>query len=141
MKPIAAGFRTGGIRPGCPATMRMVMFAVVEFGRMVLVSTTVANAARTGIRYAIVHGGTRTGTGADGPSGPGSVAEIQTNVRRYAGVGLLDTSRLVMDITYPDGNNNPGSRVQVTVRYPYNPFTVLPLRVNLGSTTQGVISV
>jgi Flp pilus assembly protein TadG len=115
------------------------MFGVVELGRMVLVSTTVANAARTGIRYAIVHGATRTGSGVDGPSGPGSTAEIETNVKRYAGVGLLDTSRLVLDIAYPDGNNNPGSRVQVTVRYTYNPFTILPLRLNLGSTTQGVI--
>ncbi len=117
----------------------IAMFGVVEFGRMVLVTTTVANAARTGIRYAVVHGGTRTGTGVDGPSGPGSTAEIETNIRRYAGVGLLDTSQLVLDITYPDGNNSPGSRVQVTVRYPYNPFTVLPLHLNLGSTTQGVI--
>lgn len=117
----------------------IVLLAVVEFGRMVLVSTTVAHAARTAVRYAIVHGGTRTGTGTDGPSGPGSTSEIQANLVRYAGTGLMDTSRLVVAVTYPDGNNNPGSRVMVTVRYPYNPFTVLPLRVNLGSTTEGVI--
>jgi Flp pilus assembly protein TadG len=117
----------------------IALLGVVEFGRMVLVSTTVANAARTGIRYAVVHGATRTGTGVDGPSGPGSTTQIETNIQRYAGVGLLDTSQLTMTITYPDGNNNPGSRVQVTVIYPYNPFTVLPLNVNLGTTTQGVI--
>jgi len=118
----------------------LVLFAVLEFGRMVLVSTTVANSARAGARYAIVHGGTRTGTGVDGPSGPGSTAQISSNVTTYAGAGLLDTSRLTITIAYPDGNNQPGSRVTVSVVYPYDPFTALPLRVNLGTTTQGVIS-
>ncbi|MEO5926632.1 MAG: TadE family protein [Bryobacteraceae bacterium] len=117
----------------------IVMLAVVEFGRMVLVTTTVAHAARTGVRYAIVHGGTRTGTGVDGPSGPGSTAQIETNVRYYAATGLLNPDRLVLAVTYPDGNNSPGSRVMVTVRYPYDPFMVLPLNVNLSSTTEGVV--
>jgi Flp pilus assembly protein TadG len=117
----------------------VVLFAIVEFGRMVLVATTVAHAARTGVRYAIVHGATRTGTGVDGPSGPGSTAEIEANVRRYAGTGLMITSRLVLTISYPDGNNNPGSRVRVRVVYPYDPFTLLPLNFNLGTTTEGVI--
>ena len=40
-------------------TVIMLLF-VVEMGRMLLVYTTVANAARAGVRYAIVHGSTRT---------------------------------------------------------------------------------
>jgi hypothetical protein len=39
-------------------TVIMLLF-VVEMGRMVLVYTTVANAARAGVRYAIVHGSSR----------------------------------------------------------------------------------
>ena len=117
----------------------VVLFAVIEFGRMVLVTTTVAHAARTAVRYAIVHGGTRTGSGIDGPSGPGSTTEVEANIRRYAGSGFMDTSRLVTAITYPDGNNAPGSRIVVSVTYPYDPFSVLPLHVNLGSTTEGII--
>jgi len=36
------------------------MLAMVEFGRMLVVYTTVANSARAGARYAIVHGNART---------------------------------------------------------------------------------
>ncbi|MEP6961517.1 MAG: TadE/TadG family type IV pilus assembly protein [Acidobacteriota bacterium] len=117
----------------------LVLFAIIEFGRVVLVSTTIAHAARTAVRYAIVHGGTRTGSGVDGPSGPGSTTQIVANLNKYAKTGLLDTSRLTTTITYPDGNNSPGSRVMVTVVYPYDPFTLLPFHMRLGSTTEGVI--
>jgi Flp pilus assembly protein TadG len=117
----------------------IALFAIVEFGRMVLVSTTVAHAARTAVRYAIVHGATRTGSGVDGPSGPGSTTQIEANVHRYASTGLMITSRLVLAVTYPDGNNNPGSRVRVRVVYPYDPFTLLPLNFNLGTTSEGII--
>ena len=117
----------------------VVLLSVVEFGRMVLVSTAVANSARTAVRYAIVHGATRTGSGIDGPSGPGSVAQIENNIRYYAGAGLMTTSRLVLAVSYPDGNNGTGSRVRVTVTYPYDPFTFLPLGVNLSTTAEGII--
>lgn len=117
----------------------LVLFAIFEISRMVLVSTTVAHSARTAVRYAIVHGASRTGTGVDGPSGPGNTAEITANIVKYAKTGLLNTSRLSTTVAYPDGNNIPGSRVVVTVVYPYDPFTFLPLRFNLGSTTEGII--
>ncbi len=117
----------------------LVLFAIFEIARMVLVSTTVAHSARTAVRYAIVHGGTRTGSGVDGPSGPGNTAQVTSNIVKYAKTGLLNTTRLNTTVTYPDGNNTPGSRVVVTVIYPYDPFTFLPLRFNLGSTTEGII--
>jgi Flp pilus assembly protein TadG len=118
----------------------LIMLALFEFSRMVLVTTTVANAARTGVRYAIVHGSTRTGTGTDGPSGPGQTANVSATVTNFAQAGLLDTGRLTINVSYPDGNSDPGSRVVVTLSYPYDPFTVLPLGVDLRSTTEGVIT-
>ncbi len=119
----------------------LVLFAVFEFGRMVLVTTTVANAARAAVRYAIVHGATRTGTGVDGPSSPADTSQISAHVITYASMGLVDTTRLNITITYPDATtNNPGSRVVVKVVYPYDPFTVLPLHVNLGTTAEGIIA-
>ena len=120
--------------------MMVLLLSLLEFARMVLVTTSVANAARTGVRYAIVHGSTRTGSGVDGPSGPSSYANVQNNVRYYAGAGLLDPGRLNVLVNYVDGNNNVGSRVKVTLVYPYDPFVALPLRVNLSSTSQGVIT-
>jgi Flp pilus assembly protein TadG len=120
----------------------IVILAVVEMGRMILVYTTVANAARAGARYAIVHGSTRTGAGIDGPSGPGNnPTQVVTVVTNFASAAPLNTSRLVVTVTYPSGSNNVGSPVSVTAVYPYDPFvSYLPLRVRLGSTSQGIIT-
>ena len=121
----------------------MMLFAVVEMARLVLVYTTVSFAARTGARYAIVHGADRTGSGADGASGTGNTSQVETVVQNYAGAGLLDTSKLGIAVTYPDASNNPGSRVLVKVTYPYDPLVGYfnsSLGVSLGSSSEGVIT-
>src|SRR2546427_9884053 len=75
----------------------LVIFAAFEFGRMIVVYTTVANAARIGVRYAIVHGSTSTATGVNGPSGPAANPQNVVNiVNSYAGVGLLDLSKFTV---------------------------------------------
>jgi Flp pilus assembly protein TadG len=120
----------------------ITLLSVVEMARMVLVYTTLANAARVGARYAIVHGGDRTGTGADGPSGPGSTTQVESVVKDFASVGLLTVSSLTVTVSYPNGNNKAGSAVSVTVTYPYDPlltyFNAI-LGDTLGSTSEGVI--
>lgn len=126
----------------CAFVLMMLTFATIEFGRMLLVYTTVANSARAGARYAIVHGGKRTGTGVNGPSGAGNTTQVVTVVKNFASAGLLSLNRLTVTVTYPDiyPENDPGKRVNVKVVYPYDPFTTfLPLRFNMGTTTQGVI--
>jgi Flp pilus assembly protein TadG len=121
----------------------VVMFGIVEMGRMVLVYTTVANAARAGARYAIVHGAERTGTGVNGASGPGSTTQVQTVVTDFASAGLLDTTKLNIAVNYPNGLNTADSPVTVTVTYPYDawvPYFRSLLSVTLGSTSEGVIT-
>ena len=122
--------------------MMVLLLSIVEISRMVLVYTTVANAARAGARYAIVHGATRTGSGVDGPSGPaGNPPEVITVVKNFASAGLLSTGLLVITVNYTGASNAPGQPVSVTVVYPYDPLTTyFPLRVRLGSTSQGVIA-
>jgi Flp pilus assembly protein TadG len=118
--------------------LMLVIFASIEFDRMALVYTTVANAARVGARYAIVHGSDRTGTG-DPASGPSDYSAVVTVVKNFASAGLLSTSALDVSVTYST-DNKPGSQVVVSVTYPYDPFTsVLPLSVNIHSTSRGVI--
>jgi Flp pilus assembly protein TadG len=122
-------------------TVIMLLF-IVEMGRMLLVYTTVANAARAGVRYAIVHGSSRaTGSAADDASGPGSnPAQVLTVVDDFAGTGLLTPSLLVIHVTYPGGSNAPGQSVNITVVYPYNPLTTyFSKALRLGSASQGVI--
>jgi Flp pilus assembly protein TadG len=111
----------------------------IEFDRLALVYTTVANSARAGARYAIVHGSDRTGSGMDGPSGPGNTTNVETVIRNFASAGLLDTSRLGITVTY--AANNPGSQVTVAVSYPYDPLSgLIPLSVTLGTRTTGIIA-
>lgn len=126
----------------------MTLLFVVEMGRMLLVYTTVANAARAGLRYAVVHGSTRTvGTTVDSASGPGSdPAQVVTVVKNFASAGLLTTSLLVVHVTYPDqpasalAANAPGQYVNITVVYPYDPLiTYFSKTLRLGSAAQGII--
>jgi Flp pilus assembly protein TadG len=115
----------------------VTIFASFEFDRMILVYTTVADSARAGVRYAIVHGSTRTSTG-DPASGPSNYTMVVTVVKNYAAAGTIDTTALTVTAAYPSGNS-PGSPVTVSVSYPYTPLFILPLQVNLSSTTKGVI--
>ena len=124
----------------------IVLAGVVEMGRMVLVYNTIANAAREGTRYAIVHGGDRTGPGATGfnaASGPGNVTNVQTVVKNFASAGLINTNALTITVAYPNGNNTAGSPVTGKVLYTYDPFVNFfssILNTTLGSTSEGVIS-
>jgi Flp pilus assembly protein TadG len=124
--------------------LMLVIFAGIEFDRMVLVYTTLADSARAGVRYAIVHGEDRTATG-DAASGATDTSAVVTVVKNFAAAGAFDTSALSVTVSYPastgvtDPGNTRGSVVAVSVAYPYDPLIVLPLHVTLRSKTQGII--
>jgi hypothetical protein len=126
----------------CLFLMVIVLLSVVEMGRMVLVYTAVSNAARAAARYAIVHGSSRTGSGVDGPSGPGAdPPEVVQVAKNFANAGLMvNEARLTISVTYPAGNNAVGNSVQVGVSYSYDPLIgLLPLTVPLSNESRGVI--
>ena len=118
------------------------LLTFVEVSRMVLVSVSVANAALAGVRYACVHGSSRTGTGSTGPSGPSSnPPQVVSVVKNFASPGLLTTSNLLITVTYPGGSNTPGHAVIVKVVYPYDSFiSYFRFTPRLGSLSEGVIS-
>ena len=111
----------------------MLLLGVIEIGRMVLVYTAVANAARAGARYAIVHGSDNLAT----------TAQIQTVVKNFLSTAPVDTTRagITIDVNYP-ACNTPGCKVTVTATYPYDPLiSYFPWpAINLRSTSQGVIT-
>ena len=120
----------------------LMLLFIVEISRMVLVYTTVANAARAGMRYAIVHGSSRaTGLTVNSASGPGAdPAQVLTVVNNFASAGPLRRGLLVVHATYPGSSNAPGQIVVVTAVYPYDPLTTYFYKsLRLGSTSQGVI--
>jgi len=123
----------------------VVTFGGFEFDRMLMAYTSLANAARVGVRYAIVHGSTRTATG-DAASGATDTSNVVTAVRSYAKLGFLTANNVTVTVDYPassdptvDPGNAPGSTVIVSVSSAYDPLTWLPLRPTLKSTSRGVI--
>ena len=132
----------------------MVLFGVIELQRMLFVYNTIADSARAGVRYAIVHG-----FYASPSSGPGSTTNVENVVTTFASASLLDPSKLTAACPIPStggicvlydpppgtagsGTNAPGNIVTVKVSYPYDPFVgwFKPLLgVNLTSTSQGAI--
>ena len=123
----------------------MVLFAsMLELMSLMHTYNTLADAAKEGVRYAIVHGsrnscasGPSNTTAIDGPPAPaGSVpgycqpdATSQYGVvRTYAQYSLHDITNLTVNVTYPDAatqnvpTNGAPNRVQVAVSYPYAPF-------------------
>jgi Flp pilus assembly protein TadG len=119
----------------CTVLLLAVLFSVIEFGRLMLVYTTIGNAARIGARYAIAHDGDSTGT--------------QTIANGFLHAGTVNTSNSTVTVSlpgYPDGSSAnctlPGCLVTVTITYPYDPLlSYFSLgSINLTSSSQGVIT-
>lgn len=109
----------------------VLLFAVMEFGRLVASYNILAGATREGVRYAIVHG---SASGA-----PASSDDIATVVKRWA-VGL-DRNAITVNTTWTPGKG-PGSKVQVQARYAVVPLTglIYGSSITIGSSSQMVIS-
>jgi TadE-like protein len=124
----------------------LVVFGVFEFCRMALVYANLANAARVAARYAITHGVDRTQTcnsgggcgSTDGTAGSSDICGASGVLTSFA-KGPLDTSKL--SCTYSGLGGGVGTTVRVNVSYAYDPwFNIVPYKVTLSSTSQGVIT-
>src|SRR5437870_11099901 len=83
-----------------------LVFGLVEFGRALFAYSTIASAAREGVRYATVHGSES--------KQPATTDDISAYVRTKA-VGL---NNVVVAVTWLP-TNTPGSTVRVQVRYTF----------------------
>ena len=123
----------------------LVMFGLFEFCRMALVYSDLSSASRIAVRYAITHGADRTQTCNSSNCGSGDGTAGASDICGSSGVlttfakGPLDTSKLVCTETGLGGE--PGSTVKITVSYSYDPwFNVIPTKVTLSSTSEGIIT-
>lgn len=133
------------------SALLLIMFGILEFGRVMYTYHTVSNAARLASRYAIVRGANCTllDNCPDATS-----AQIQTWVQSQ--VPMVDSNSLSVTATWstsndpstdcsatdPAGNDTPGHLVCVTVSYPFNfaiPF-VSNTPLTLSSTSKMVIA-
>ncbi len=100
-----------------------LMLLVVGFLELIVLGYTynvLADSAKEGVRYAIVHG-----TDLDSP--PRTCADtsgtnVQTAVTKYARYSLHNTAAMTITPTYVDGSSAPPNRIRVVVTYPYQPF-------------------
>jgi len=113
----------------------LLMMGVFEMCRMLLVYTTVANAARAACRYAVVHG-------TDGYP-VATNALIQTQVLGYLSAAPVNLANATVAVGGTGGAGGPkGFTVSVTVTYPYDPWILFYthlLSINITSTSEGVI--
>ena len=120
-----------------------VMFGILEFGRALFDYHLVANAARIGSRFAIVHG-TSCSLAVVCPT---TSAKIQTYVRSVS--PGIDTTKLSVTSVWPTAAmtncynspyEGPGCVVTVKAQYTFN-FAALPFaNIDISSTSQMVIS-
>jgi len=114
-----------------------LIFLCIEMDRMFLVYNAVDLAAAAGVRIAAVHGWYAQGN---------CSYDVTPDVKQYAGIGMLDSSKVTAQVTYSkDGNGNAicniGSPVTVSASYPYDPLTgFFPFSVQISTTAKGTIS-
>jgi len=104
----------------------LFIFGMLEMVLLVYTYNVLADSAKEGVRYAIVHG-TDSAT-CSGPGGGGvsctdtSGANVTATVKQYAQYSFHSTSTMTIAVTYPDSSSAPPGRVQVHISYPYQPF-------------------
>ncbi len=121
-----------------------IMFAMWELIMIVHTMNVLSDAAKEGVRYAIVHGSHNTNC--SGPAPPPECTDpdatgtrVAAVVLDYAKYSLHDVSGITVSVTYPDGANIPPNRVRVTVAYDFVPYTALNLRPTLHAAAEGRI--
>lgn len=132
-------------------TVVFLMLLIVGFVELIMMLHTynvIADAAKEGVRYAIVHGAGNTG--GSGPTCPCAAIDgaVGTGVvKTYAQLSLHDTTAMTVTVNYNPGGNNGAAAcnkspclVRVTVSYPYQPFFGLGWpTVNVNAAAQGRI--
>lgn len=93
-------------------TVLIVVFMLMELCSAVYTYTVLSDAANEGLRYAIVHS-----------TDASFSTNVENKITTYAANSAHDMSGMSIAVTTPDGQTPPG-RVQITVSYPYVPYTI-----------------
>jgi Flp pilus assembly protein TadG len=111
--------------------LMLLMFAILELSIFIYTYSVLANAAKEGVRYAIVHGanngspsGPPTGSASSPPctASSSNVTNVVNQTKNFAGFSMLRAANVNVFVCYLDGNNKLNSLVQVSVNYLYRPL-------------------
>ena len=95
----------------------LLVFGMIEFGRMVMVQQMLTNAAREGARLGVIEGNTAT--------------DVETRVDNYLAAANI-TGATVTVTTLPASGSDTGDRISVTVSIPFGQVSWLPTPMYLG---------
>ena len=102
------------------------LLSFIEITALLYNYSVLADSAKEGVRYAVVHGtlsSACSGPGAAGITcGDAGAANVKNAVTTYATSSLNNTAGMTVTPTYPDGTSTPSSRVRVVVSYNYQPL-------------------
>ena len=111
----------------------VLIFGMFEITMLIYTYNVLADSAKEGVRYAIVHG-----ADSSGPCPSSCSPTVTQQVTAYAKNSFHDISGMAVTVSYPDANsgttppdpgNDPPDRVRVVVNYPFKPL------LNLGWPT------
>ena len=121
-----------------------LMFLIWEFVMLVYTMNVLSDAAKEGVRVAIVRGTKSLGGNADWdpvPAGcPFGTDNIKCKVWDYARFSLHDISdpaRFNVTVSNPGGATADGYRVRVEVAYRYLPYIGIPLSPTIHAAAEG----
>ena len=97
----------------------LLVFGMIEFGRMVMVQQVITNASREGARVGVLDGATTT--------------EIENTVNSYLASGSISGADVEVDPN-PPSNAGYGEPVTVTVAVGFDEVSWLPTPMFLGTT-------
>jgi len=129
-------------------TVMFVLFAIWELIMIVHTMNVLSDAAKEGVRYAIVHGEKNDPAY---QSDPGNVTAIKNVVRDYARLSFQDVPLTAIQVCYAPaagttgfpcvsgGTNELLNIVRVEVEYNFLPYTALPFRPTLRAAAEGRI--
>ena len=132
----------------------LLFVGIVQMILLMYAYTTLADAAKEGVRYAIVHG--TQNTSCSGPSTSGICTTSDTSGRNVknavlnfgansstnalAGISFQNITSSEITVTWPDSCSNPGCTVRVTVSHSYTPlFGFAWPSITLNAAAQGSI--
>lgn len=139
----------------------VLFVSIIQVIMIMYAYSTLANSAKEGMRYAIVHG---TGSGKSSCSGPGNSkvtpaltctdstgTNVQTAVTNFAGLSFQNVTSSDVTVDYDPGSANtnafgaacsaPGCLVRVTVSHTYSPlFNLNWASFTMNSAAEGRIA-
>jgi hypothetical protein len=110
-----------------------IMFSMWELVMIVHTMNVLSDAAKEGIRCAVVSG---RSCNTPPPGCPFDPDKVKCRVWSFARLSFHDMSGLTITMT-PSTIPAPGERVRIVVSYPFVPFTALPFNPTIPAAAEG----